>query len=112
MSPEQIPTPSATQDLGANRAAAARRGMLFGIPLGELGWFQSLLMGTAVGFAAFFLTTFLSIVTILVLNTAAHRSIDFAVSYRDIALPTGLAVLVLAYAYLGFQWTRRKVTAR
>jgi len=98
-----------TQDLGAARAAAARRGMLFGIPLGELGWFQSLLMGTATGFASFFLTCFLSIITILVLNTAGHKSIDFAVSYRDIAFPAGLTVLALAYGYLGFQWIRRKI---
>ncbi len=87
-----------TQDLGAARTAAARRGMLFGIPLGELGWFQSLLMGTAAGMLAFFLTTFVAIMTILVLNTAAHQTIDFAVSYRDIGLPVGLLVLVmLAY---------------
>jgi len=97
------------QDLGAARAAAARRGMLFGIPLGELGWFQSLLMGTATGFAVFFLTTFLSILTILVLNTAGHKAIDFAVSYRDIALPAGLTALAFAYSYLGFQWIRRKI---
>jgi len=106
MSSEQI---NDVQDIGAARTAAARRGMLFGIPLGELGWFQSLLMGTATGFAAFFLTCFLSILSILVLNTAGHKSIDFAVSYRDIAFPTGLAVLALAYGYLGFQWIRRKV---
>lgn len=98
-----------TQDLGAARTAAARRGMLFGIPLGELGWFQSLLMGTATGFAAFFLTTFLSILSILVLSTATHRTIDFAISYRDIGLPVGALVLVIAYGYLGFQWARRKI---
>ncbi|HXB63078.1 MAG TPA: hypothetical protein VNU94_09550 [Acidobacteriaceae bacterium] len=108
MTAEPVPTQN-SQDLGAARAAAARRGMLFGIPLGELGWFQSLLMGTATGFAAFFLTCFVSIFTILILNTVGHRSIDFAVSYRDIALPAGLAILTLAYAYLGFQWVRRKI---
>jgi hypothetical protein len=101
-----------SQDLGAARNAAARRGMLFGIPLGELGWFQSLLMGTATGFFAFFLTTCIAIFSILTLNTASHRTIDFAVSYRDIGLPVGLAVLVLAYGYLGFQWIRRKLTAK
>jgi hypothetical protein len=105
-----MPAPAQnTQDLGAARAAAARRGMLFGIPLGELGLFQSLLMGTATGFLAFWLTTFLSIVGILVLNTAGHRNIDFAVSYRDIGLSVGVVVLILAYGYLGFQWVRRKV---
>lgn len=100
-----------TQDLGAARAAAARRGMLFGIPLGELGWFQSLLMGTAAGFLAFFLTCFVSILTIQMLNSWAHHNIDIAISYRDIALPVGMVVLVLAYSYLGFQWVRRKLSS-
>jgi hypothetical protein len=112
MPAEPVSAQNNLPDLGAARAAAARRGMLFGIPLGELGWFQSLLMGTAVGFAAFFLTTCLSIFSILVLNTAGHRAIDFAASYRDIGLPVGLCVLVLAYVYLGFQWMRRKITAK
>jgi hypothetical protein len=98
------------QDLGAARAAAACRGTLFGIPLGELGWFQSLLMGTATGFFAFFLTTCIAIFSILALNTAAHRTIDFATSYRDIGLPVGVVVLAIAYGYLGFQWIRRKIS--
>ena len=34
-------------------------GYLFGAPVGDLGWFASLLMGTATGFAAFFAATFL-----------------------------------------------------
>ncbi|MDR3734969.1 MAG: hypothetical protein P4L10_05450 [Acidobacteriaceae bacterium] len=107
-----IPTPPSAPppaDLGAARAAAARRGTLLGIPMGELGWFQSLLMGTAAGFAAFFLTCFVSIVTILILNSTGHRSIDFADSYRDAGLPAGLAVLALAYIYLGQLWIRRKL---
>ena len=41
---------------------ARRDGVLFGIPLGDLGWFASLLMGVATGMAAFFLTTFVAIV--------------------------------------------------
>jgi hypothetical protein len=97
------------QDLGAARAAAARRGMLFGIPLGELGWFQSLLMGTAVAFAAFFFTTFCAILVCLFLMETGH-TLDIAVSYRIYGLSAGLIVLVLAYTYLGFQWTRRKIT--
>jgi len=107
MSP--IPPPPAETDLGAARAAAARRGTLLGIPMGELGWFQSLLIGTAAGFAAFFLTCFVAIFVILILNTATHRNINFADSYRDIAFPVGVAVLALAYIYLGQLWVRRKL---
>ena len=47
-------------------ARARREGVLLGIPLGDLGWFQSLLMGTAAGFAAFFGVTFVSIISLLV----------------------------------------------
>ncbi len=49
----------------ANDVERARRdGELFGIPLGDLGWFQSLIMGVATGMAAFFLTTFLAILAL------------------------------------------------
>ena len=44
-------------------------GTLFGVPIGDLGWFASLLMGTATGFAAFFAGTFLGIVGIMIYNS-------------------------------------------
>jgi len=102
------PADSPEPDLGAARAAAARRGMLFGIPLGELGWFQSLLMGTAAGFAAFFLATFCAIVVGLFLVTG-HHNVDFTLTYRVIGLPVGVAALAIAYLYLGQLWVRRKL---
>ena len=82
---------------------------LFGVPIGELGWFASLLMGTATGFAAFFAATFLAIVSILILNSAGHRSIDFALSYRTVGFPVGMVVLVTAWSYLGTLWVRRQM---
>jgi ABC-type dipeptide/oligopeptide/nickel transport system permease subunit len=86
---------------------ARREGVLFGIPLGDLGWFQSLLMGLATGFAAFFATTFLAIVALLVYRIASGHNPDFAISYRDIGFPVGLVVLALAFTYLGIQYARR-----
>jgi len=106
-----IPTPPAAQpqiDLGAERAAAARLGTLLGIPMGELGWFQSLLIGTAAGFAAFFFATFCGIVVCLFL-VARHHTIDFAITYRVVGFPVGITVLALAYIYLGQLWVRRKL---
>jgi uncharacterized membrane protein YphA (DoxX/SURF4 family) len=85
---------------------------LFGIPIGELGCFASLLMGTATGFAAFFAATFCGIVSILVLNSTGHRGIDFSVSYRWVGLPVGLVVLVTAWSYLGTLWLRRQLRSR
>ena len=77
------------------------------MPVGGLGWFASLLIGTAAGFAAFFAATFCGIFGILIYNTTTHHAVDFAVSYRLVGLPVGLVVLVLALGYLGTQWVRR-----
>ena len=77
--------------------------------MGDLGWFASLLIGTASGFAAFFLATFLSIVSLLIYNTATHRAIDYSYTYKRVGLPIGLLVLVVAYIYLATLWGRRKL---
>ena len=86
---------------------ARREGTLFGLPLGDLGWFQTLLMGLATGFAAFFLATFLSIVGLLVYTIATHHTPDFAIAYKRIGFPIGLGVGGAALGFLGFQWARR-----
>lgn len=83
-------------------------GTLFGVPMGDLGWFTSLIMGVATGFAAFFAATFLGIITILVLNTAGRHT-DYTLAYRRIGLPIGLLVGIAALAYLGTMWARRKL---
>jgi hypothetical protein len=74
--------------------------------VGGLGWFASLLIGTAAGFAAFFAATFCGIFGILIYNSTTHHAVDFAVSYRLIGLPVGLVVLVLALGYQGTLWVR------
>lgn len=95
---------------GARAGTGAKtfgRGYLFGVPIGELGWFAMLLMGTAAGFAAFFAGTFCGIFGIMIVNAATHRGIDFAMSYRRVGLPLGLLVLAGAYGVLGTMWVRR-----
>ena len=82
-------------------------GYLFGVPLGDLGWFTSLLMSFALGFAAFFGATFCAIVAVLFWNTTAHRAIDFAYTYTRVGLPAGILVLLASLAYLGTLWIRR-----
>ena len=86
---------------------ARREGVLFGIPLGDLGWFQSLLMGVATGMAAFFLATFLAIAAMLVYMVVAGAHPDFALTYRRVGLPAGIVVMALALLFLGIQWSRR-----
>ncbi len=88
-------------------ARARRDGVLLGIPLGDLGWFQSLLMGTAAGFATFFLVTFVSIISLLVYATASHQHVDYAIAYKRIGFPAGVLVLVLALGFLGVQYARQ-----
>jgi ABC-type dipeptide/oligopeptide/nickel transport system permease subunit len=88
-------------------ARARREGVLFGIPLGDLGWFSSLLMGFATGFAAFFLTTFVSIIALLFYKVSSGHNPDFAITYRDIGFPVGLVVLALALGYLSVLYARR-----
>ena len=86
----------------------AGSGTLFGVPMADLGWFASLIMGIATGFAAFFAATFLGIITILILNTAGKHA-DYTLAYRRIGLPVGLLVGVVALGYLGIMWARRKL---
>lgn len=94
----------------ANDVARARRdGVLFGIPLGDLGWFQSLLMGVATGMAAFFLATFLAIVVLLFYTSITHKTPDFALAYKVVGLPVGAVVMVLALGFLGVQWSKRMI---
>jgi hypothetical protein len=96
-----------TQSGASTTPHTVGEGYLFGVPLGDLGWFASLLMGTAAGFAAFFAATFCGIIGILVHNLATHRAVDLTISYRWIGLPIGLVVLVAALGYLGTLWVRR-----
>ena len=89
---------------GANPQAEGR---FFGIPLGDFGFFTSLLMALAVGFLSFFLFTFLAIVGIMIYNAMGHR-VDFAESYKYISFPAGCVVLVISLVFFGRLWLRRK----
>ncbi|HTD95594.1 MAG TPA: hypothetical protein VK627_01645 [Edaphobacter sp.] len=84
-------------------------GTLFGVPLGDLGWFTSLIMSLAIGFAGFFAATFCGIVGILVYNTAGHHAVDFTFSYLRVGLPAGVLIFVVAAGYLGTLWVRRQL---
>ena len=84
-------------------------GYLFGIPLGDLGLFTTLLMSGAVGFAAFFASTFCAIITLLFYKVATSHMPDFTITYKWVGIPVGAVVLLLTLAYLGTLWVKRKL---
>jgi uncharacterized membrane protein len=102
-------TQNTTPRSAATPPRAFGAGYLFGVPLGDLGWFTSLLMSFALGFAAFFAATFCAIIGILFYNTATHHAVDFALTYKLVGLPVGVFVLGVALAYLGTLWVRRQL---
>ena len=84
-------------------------GTFFGIPLGDLGLFSSVLMAFTVGFLSFFLFTFLAIVGIMIYNGMGHQ-VDYAESYKYISFPVGCVVLVVSLIFFGSLWLRRKLS--
>jgi hypothetical protein len=79
----------------------------FGIPVGDFGGFASVLLSFAAGCITFFVLTFISIFGIMILNGFGHH-ISYAMSYRWIALPVAVIVLVISLVYLGALWLSRK----
>jgi uncharacterized membrane protein YphA (DoxX/SURF4 family) len=102
-----IQTNGATQTTHGTVGANASSTTLFGVPIGDLGWFASLLMGTATAFAAFFAATFVGIVFIMVWNSTGHSALDYSFSYMRLGVPVGVLVLVVSLGYLGVLWVRR-----
>ncbi len=94
----------------SGRASGGRApGRVFGIPLGELGLFSSLLMAFAFGFLVFFVTCFVAILSLLFYNSAGHHAVDMADSYRYFAFPAGVGALAFALVVLLGLWLRRKI---
>ena len=85
---------------------------VFGIPLGDMGLFQSLLMACIFGVMAFFATCFVAIFALLIYNEAGHHSVDMADAYLYAASPVGLVALGVALVVLLGLWMRRKISGR
>jgi hypothetical protein len=91
----------------AETPAVQSRATFFGAPIGEFGWFASLLIGATLGFCAFFLTTFLGIVGISIYNSVAKANVSLAYSYMPGGVVVGSLVMLSAWAYLGKLWVAR-----
>jgi hypothetical protein len=81
----------------------------FGVPLGDFGFFTSVLMAFTVGFLSFFLFTFLAILGIMIYNGVGHH-VDYSASYKYLSLPAACVVLAASLIFFGTLWLRRKAS--
>ena len=91
------------------QSRGAEEGRFLGFPLSGFSLFESLLLTLASAFLAFFATTFLAIIGLLVWDGLLHHTIDYADSYRYVGLPAGLAVLAIALPVFATLWMRAKL---
>jgi hypothetical protein len=84
---------------------------VFGIPLGDFGFFTSVLMAFTVGFLSFFLFTFLAIVGVMIYNGMGHQ-VDYAACYKYISFPAACVVLIASLIFFATLWLRRKTSGR
>jgi hypothetical protein len=85
---------------------------LFGVPIGSFSLFATALISLALGFMAFFGTTFVSIFALMIYNRAGGHHVTLDMSYKFIALPVGVFVLIVSFAALFTVWLRRKFSGR
>jgi hypothetical protein len=81
---------------------------LFGVPIGKFGIFASLVIAVATGFLSFFAMTFLSILGVSIYKGISGSPVTLAISYKYIAFPTSIVVLVVTLIALMALWIRRK----
>lgn len=94
---------------GPGQVPGFGRTRLLGLPVGDFGLFASGLLAVSLGLASFCGSCFLSILSLLIYNSVGHHRIDYADSYRYVALPAGVATLVVSALVLGVLWLRRQV---
>lgn len=89
--------------------AAQSAAKLFGIPVGDLGFFANILISVALGFITFFVVTFLSIFGLMLYNGIAHHAVGLDAGYKYIAFPAGLLVLLASLVTLVGFWLRNRL---
>jgi hypothetical protein len=85
---------------------------IWGVPVGGFGLFASALIAVALGFITFFGVTFLSIFGLMIYNRAGGHHVTLDTSYKFIALPAGIFMLIVSAAVLLGIWLHRKLTTR
>lgn len=87
-------------------------GTVFGFPLKGFGLFSSLLLSFSSAIITFCVTTMVAIFVMLAMRMAGNRTIDFAISYRDIGFPAAILVLAVALPFFLTLWIRAKFFAK
>ena len=80
---------------------------LFGVPIGEFGFFSSFLLAIITGALTFFLTTFLAIAGIMIYDGLGHN-VNYADSYKLISFPIACVILAVSLIFFATLWLRRK----
>ena len=87
-------------------------GTVFGFPLKGFGLFSSLLLSFASAIFTFCAATMVAIFVMLGMRIAGNRTIDFALSYRNVGLPAAVLVLAVALPFFLALWIRAKFFVR
>jgi membrane-associated phospholipid phosphatase len=99
----------ATQTMQSIPTKPSAGGRFLGFPLNGFGLFSSLVMTVATGFFAFFISTFLAIIALLIWNQIGGHTVDYADSYRYVGFPAGVAAMAVAFVVFGTLWVRAKL---
>jgi hypothetical protein len=97
------------EDAGASGAGVVKPTKLLGIPVGDFGFFATLLVAASAAMLTFFAMTFLSIIGVSIYKGISGSPVSLAVSYKYIAFPTACVVLAVGLVYLLTVWARRKM---
>ncbi len=95
--------------MGNGGAGVVKPTKLLGIPVGDFGFFATLLVAASAAMLTFFAMTFLSIIGVSIYKGISGSGVSLAVSYKYIAFPTACVVLAVALVYLMTVWVRRKM---
>lgn len=100
------------QKLSTNHASPggeAKDATIFGIPVGRLGLLSCMVLGVATGLLAFVIALFFAIVGVTIYDAASGTSMaNLTITYRDIAAPAGVLVMLVSLVYLFTIWVRHK----
>jgi len=103
---------TAMQQAQSGRGSHFDGGTIFGFPLKGFGLFSSLLLSFASAIITFCVTTMVAIFVELGMRIAGNKTIDFALSYRNVGFPAALVVLAIALPFFLTLWVRAKFLAK